>query len=459
MPATLSQEYQDKRTACIAQADAVYAKAKTEKRDLTNEENAQVDKWLDESDDWKNKADAEYAKEQEASNRLKRYEESRDALKEINNRGRVNTDALGDSAVGDNMPGGSVKKAEQRAMAMQGWFLNHTPGASAEDKHREAAAAVGLDLNDKSLTIHLPNNFNNSRRSFFNALGSHDVETGGGLVPETFSGSLEKAMIAYGGILRVANVLRTAGANPLPWPTVNDTTNTGRQLGENKAATTQTDPTFGVITFGAYKFTSDEILAPFELLRDNAVNLERVIGELLGERLGRILNTRCTTGTGAATIKGIVTAATLGKTASATGAVTLDELMDLQHSVDPAHRVNASWMMNDAIIKVIRKLEDDYGVKIWEPSTKAGVPDQFLGQFVNVNQDMASALAASAKPVLNGDFSKYMIRQVGAIRVYRLTEKYRDSNDADAFVAYTEADGNLLNAGSNPVKYLQMAAS
>jgi hypothetical protein len=39
------------------------------------------------------------------------------------------------------------------------------------------------------------------------------------------------------------------------------------------------------------------------------------------------------------------------------------------------------------------------------------------------------------------------------MRMYRLEERYRDT-DQDGFVAFIREDGNLLTAGTAPVKYL-----
>jgi HK97 family phage major capsid protein len=55
--------------------------------------------------------------------------------------------------------------------------------------------------------------------------------------------------------------------------------------------------------------------------------------------------------------------------------------------------------------------------------------------------------------MLFGNLKKYKVRQVREIRMYRLQERYRD-NDQDGFVAFGRQDGNLLDAGTAPVKKL-----
>jgi hypothetical protein len=43
------------------------------------------------------------------------------------------------------------------------------------------------------------------------------------------------------------------------------------------------------------------------------------------------------------------------------------------------------------------------------------------------------------------------------MRFYRLVERHRE-NDQDAFLTFARRDGNLLDAGGNPIKKLRMAA-
>jgi HK97 family phage major capsid protein len=64
-----------------------------------------------------------------------------------------------------------------------------------------------------------------------------------------------------------------------------------------------------------------------------------------------------------------------------------------------------------------------------------------------------ATVAATVKSILFGRLRQYKLRMVRSVRMYRLTERHRE-NDQDAFLAFIEADGNLLNAGDNPVKHL-----
>lgn len=154
---------------------------------------------------------------------------------------------------------------------------------------------------------------------------------------------------------------------------------------------------------------------------------------------------------------GIVTAAALGKTAASATAIAADELFDLVHSVDPAYRKGAGFMFHDNVLLTIRKLKDGNGQYLWTAGLQAGEADRILGYGYTVNQHMASAVASTAKTVIFGQLSKYKIRDVRGLRLRRLVERYAES-DQEGFVAFYRADGNLLDSGVAPVKYLQQAA-
>ncbi|MES2030852.1 MAG: phage major capsid protein [Pseudomonadota bacterium] len=296
---------------------------------------------------------------------------------------------------------------------------------------------------------------------FQNAQSTGSNTGGGYTVPTGFYDQLMDAEKAYGGMMDpgVAFVFDTESGNSLPIPTDNDTSNSGAILTENTQVGTQ-DVTFGAVTLGAYTYTSKLVLVSNQLLQDSAFNLDGFLAGKLGTRIARAINTHFTTGDGSNKPTGAVTAATLGFT-GVTGETTsliFDDLIELEHSVDPAYRKNARFMMNDASLKIIKKLKDTQGRYLWMPGmTIAGEPPTINSFGYTVNQDMP-AMAANAKSILFGDFSKYFIRRVAGVQVLRLTERYADFNQT-GFLAFQRWDGNLVDAGTHPLKYFANSAT
>jgi HK97 family phage major capsid protein len=289
---------------------------------------------------------------------------------------------------------------------------------------------------------------------------------GGYVIPQGFSGQLEEAMKFYGGMLAAASTFDTETGNPLPWPTINDTNNnTGRILGQN-AQVNQIDVVFGQVNFNSYIFTSDICLVPLALLQDSFFDLNAELAKMLGIRLGRILNTKLTVGAGSGSSEpnGVVTAATLGKTGivGQTTSVIYDDLVDLEHAVDPLYRPAGKFMFSDTTLKVIKKLKDSQNRPLWQPaltaSFGAGAMPSILDHPYVINSDMAT-MAANAKSILFGDFSKYKVRRVaGGTSVMRLVERYADYLQV-GFTAFLRADGNLIDAGTHPIAFYANSAT
>src|SRR5690349_12801225 len=134
----------------------------------------------------------------------------------------------------------------------------------------------------------------------------------------------------YARLDTLADVLNTENGQNLPWPTVTDTANSGRVLGEGTTATTSTDPTFSKVALGAFKISSDAVAVPWELLMDSFMDLSGWLGGALGTRVGRKRNALHTVGAGTTEPKGLVAGAGVGKTAALTNAFTMDETIDLE---------------------------------------------------------------------------------------------------------------------------------
>lgn len=290
------------------------------------------------------------------------------------------------------------------------------------------------------------------------ALSVGTASAGGYTVPTEFQNAVETNMLAYSQMMQFVTRIPTASGAQLLIPTSDDTSNKGAILAENTAVSEQ-DITFGQTTIDTYVYSSKLIKVSYQLLNDASYPLESWLVERLGERLGRILNEHFTTGDGSSKPYGVVTGASLGKTGAAgqTSSVIYDDLVDLEHSIDPAYRARASFMMNDSTLKVLKKLKDGQSRPLWLPGMATNEPSTILNYRYIINQDVA-APAASAKSILFGDFSRYYWRSVTGTTVQRLNERYADYLQV-AFHAWERHGGRLLNAGTAPIKYYQHPAS
>lgn len=338
---------------------------------------------------------------------------------------------------------------QDHAIALQGWF-RHQVGSEVEERHVAAARRCGIRITRPDLDIRLLPVAPRELRALSGVTGSAGAFT----KPEGFVNRIELALLQFGAVRSVAEVLRTADGNDMPWPMADDTGNKGVLIAENTAVTEQ-DVTFAQRVWRAYKYTSKLIRVPVELIEDTAIMLVQILGDMLGERIARITEEHFVKGDGSSKPFGLTARSNLGVTAASAIVIAADELIDLLHSLDPAYRSNARWMMHDSTLKAVRKLKDSQNQYLWAPGLAPGVPDTLLGYPVVIHQEMP-IIATGNKSVLFGDFSRYKIRDVGTIRLRRLVERYADT-DQEGFVAFSRHDGDLLDAGTRPVKHLVQA--
>ena len=360
-----------------------------------------------------------------------------------------------------------LAEVETRDMALQAWFGRRHAGCRSE-QHVQAAQRCGIDLGADELVLDMYDTrqlaasqhvLRNTPQALLEqrALSGHLGGSGAFTIGSTLVSALEVNMLAFGGVEQVADIMVTQTGEEIGWPTADDTTNEGEMLAENTATLTDEDPSFAVVRWNAYEFSSKEVAVPVRLLEDAPSSFAQTLGEMLGMRLGRAKNRKFTVGTGVGQPKGIVTCASRGKLAAANNAILADEIIELQHSVDPAYRdqPGSGFMAHDTILMQIRLLKHGDGYYIWQSGLVQDMPDRLLNKPVTVNQHMDSALAANNKVLLFGALRKYKVRRVRQVVILRLKER-RAEKRQEVFMAFQRADGNLLDAGTAPIKYLQM---
>lgn len=297
-----------------------------------------------------------------------------------------------------------------------------------------------------------------------NTMSTSTGSEGGFTVAVEFMRQLEIAMKAYGTMRDAATILRMSSGAAMDFPTTDPTSEEGEIVGQNTLVSAQ-DPTFGSTTVQVYKYSSKSIAVPFELVQDSFIDIEAYINDLIAMRVGRITNRHFTTGTGTNQPRGIVTAAAAGKVGitGQTLTVLYDDLIDLEHSVDPAYRTmeGVGFMLNDSSLKVVRKIKDSQGRPIFNPGYEVGIPggapDTIFGRPIIVNQHMPD-MAANAKSILFGLFKKYVIRDVMDFTIFRMVDSAFTLKGQIGFVGFMRSGGNLVDAGG-AVKYYQNSAT
>ena len=279
---------------------------------------------------------------------------------------------------------------------------------------------------------------------------------GGLIIPKTLASEIEVALKSYGGMFEAASIITTSHGGDLILPTINDTEAKATIVSEYDQSTRRA-PSFGSVTLKAYTYRTPIVPVSQELLQDSAFNLDALLSTLLAESFARGINADLTNGTGTGKPTGVVNAAVDSGAKPAAASITLDNIIDLIKSVNSAYARNGKFMFNRNTLWELAKIKDQSGRYIWHESTRDGSPATLFGKEYILNDDIAD-IGAGNTSVLFGDFSKYKIRMVQNFRVVRLNELLAEYLSIGLF-GFARIDGNLLDAGTNPIKKLVHAKS
>ena len=288
-----------------------------------------------------------------------------------------------------------------------------------------------------------------------NALQVGTDSEGGYLVPDEYERTLVEALEEENIFRQMAKVIKTSsGDRKIP---VVATKGTASWIDE-EGAYPESDDSFGQVSIGAYKLGT-MIKVSEELLNDSVFDLQSYISREFARRIGAKEEEAFFTGDGKGKPLGVLAAtggAETGVTAASATAVTADELMDLYYSLKSPYRKKSVWVLNDSTIKAIRKLKDNNGQYLWQPSLTAGTPDMILGRPIKTSAYMP-AMAAGAKTIAFGDFSYYWIADRQGRSFKRLNELFAATGQV-GFLASQRVDGKMILAEAVKV-LVQKAAS
>lgn len=272
-----------------------------------------------------------------------------------------------------------------------------------------------------------------------NVLSEGTDADGGYLVPEEFEKDIVTALDEENVIRSLAKVITTQHERKIPVATGHSTA----QWTAENAAYTESNPTFGQKQIDAFKLT-DLCRVSVELLQDSAFDIEDYLMKEFARAFGIAEEEAFCVGTGTNQPTGIFTAngGTVGVTAAANNAITADELISLVYALKSPYRRNAKFLMNDATISAIRKLKDQNGAYLWQPSAQAGQPDRLLGYEI-FTSPYVPTMAAGALTVAFGDFKNYWIGDRAGRTVQRLNELYA-TNGQIGYVATERVDGKVI---------------
>lgn len=256
---------------------------------------------------------------------------------------------------------------------------------------------------------------------------------GGYLVPEEYDHRLIDVLTEENIMRSLGHTITTSGEHKINIAA----TKPAAAWIEEGAALTFGDATFSQILLDAHKLHV-AIKVTEELLYDNAFGLENYIITQFGKALANAEEDAFLNGDGSGKPTGLF-AVTGGGTVAGTLSATIksDDMLDLVYALKRPYRKNASFIMNDKTLAQLRKLKDNNGAYIWQPSYQAGEPDKVLGYAVH------TSAYAPENAIAFGDYSYYNIGDRGTRSFKQLNELFA-GNGMIGYVAKERVDGKLI---------------
>lgn len=190
-----------------------------------------------------------------------------------------------------------------------------------------------------------------------------------------------------------------------------------------------------------------------ELLYDNAFNLENYIITEFSKAMANAEEDAFLNGDGSGKPLGLFATTGGGTVANTlTAAVKADDMLDLIYALKRPYRKNAKFILNDQTLLALRKLKDNNGAYMWQPSYQAGEPDKILGY------DVFTSAYAPANAISFGDYSYYNIGDRGTRSMQELRELYA-GNGMIGYVVKERVDGKLVLPEAVQIIKMKDAAS
>ena len=322
------------------------------------------------------------------------------------------------------------QRAERREQELSKPVNSPITGKPYNDEPQgEVKTGRASDEYKKAMLTALRSNF----RQVSNVLQEGVDADGGYLVPEEYDHRLIDVLTEENIMRGIATKITTSGEHKI---NIAATKPAAAWIEEGEALSFG-DATFDQKILDAHKLHV-AIKITEELLYDNAFGLENYIITEFGKALANAEEDAFLNGDGVGKPTGIFDKTKGGESiGTLTAALKSDDILDLIYKLKRPYRKNASFIMNDATLAQIRKLKDNNGQYLWQPSYQANEPDKILGY------NIRTSAFAPTDAIALGDYKYYNIGDRGSRSFKQLNELFA-GNGMIGYVAKERVDGLLI---------------
>lgn len=283
------------------------------------------------------------------------------------------------------------------------------------------------------------------------------ANVGGATVPTTLVETLYQQLFDDSAILQAGpTILRTQSGETMKLPRLTSLVVTpgGATYTQAMAKVAEAgpiiegEPRFDQVQLDAYKYAQYTQVSR-ELVEDGVLDIETLLGQVLGRNMSNFIGYDLTLGTGTGEPRGVRTLVPVGnKVSTAAGGLfdttDFDKFFDVVGKVKPGYRRNGKWLVNDQSTFALRKLKMG-SVYAWEPNLQtAGAPDTFLGYPLLTDPNIPVPASNAGITAIFGDFSAYYVRLVKDVRI-EWSMEFAWVNDLLSVKAVMRADGDAID--------------
>ena len=274
----------------------------------------------------------------------------------------------------------------------------------------------------------------------------------GAVIPKTIADKIIRKVYDICPILDKSSKYNVKGTLVIPYYDESET-----------AITVGYQTEFSAITSAVGQFTSNITLTGFlagalakvsrSLINNAQFNIVDHVVDLMAEHIARFIEGELLNGT-EGKVTGLSTL-TNKVTAEAADAITADEVVKLHDAIKDRYQPNAMWIMSTATRTALRLLKDNMGRYMLQDDISLPFGSALLGKPVYVSDNMPE-IAANKAVIYYGDFRGLATKFNEDINIQVLREKYADEH-ADGIIGWFEFDAKVEDA--QKIAKLVMAAS
>ena len=279
-------------------------------------------------------------------------------------------------------------------------------------------------------------------------LTDHD---GGYMIPQTLVAKLEKDLSDVSVVRRLSNVMQVSSSS------VDLLLNTSGAAagwtGEEDAREATDAPKVKKLVVPVHEMYAKP-RATQKLLDDASINVDQWLSESVAHRLAELENHAFLYGDGDKKPTGILSYETADQASwghfshvTYDHANLIDNLVDMFAGIKGEYLNDACWLMSRATLAIVRKLKDQDGRHIWQPSLDASTPSTLLGHKVEICDELpALGSNNTSTAIIFGNFN----------RAYQVVDRQgatvlRDPYSAKPYVEFyttKRVGGNVVNFDS-----------